>query len=273
MSSPYILIDGQFCKIEEKLFTPADLDNLLFKESLRSIRNQLMFWEDHRAILNFQFQLLNQPQPLILKDSGRELKRQIERVLVKNKLFKSSKISISFFKQGNAVSYTIHAEEIRQTRYELNELGIMLDTFTKIFKSASPLSTLRIGSDNYWKVVSSAKNSHLQEMLLLNDNQSLVEVPGKNIYLVTGSEIWTPSPVTGAYINPAKRIIQHISQKNGLVFLEKDDLTEADLRDADEVFLANDIDGIQWVKAFGLKRYFNKTVKMLNEEFNRELVQ
>ena len=93
MTPNFILIDGHFYKNDEKLFTLTRLENLLFVETIRSIRNKIMFWDDHLALVNHQLHLLNQDAPILLKD----IKRQIERALVKNNYTRAPKSTFSFF--------------------------------------------------------------------------------------------------------------------------------------------------------------------------------
>ncbi len=273
MNPNFILIDGHFFKNDEQFITLTRLENLLFVEKIRSIRDQIMFWDDHLALINHQLYLLTQNTPTFLNDSAKELKRQIKRTLVKNKFFKSAQINISFFEIEGQISYALKTSAINETAYELNREGINLEICDKVTKAISSLSSLRMGSAIYWKLMTDPKQDKLTQQILLNTQQSILETPGKNIYLVKGKTIATPSPESGAYINPAKRMIRLISEKNGYKFLDVKLLSTEDMLEANEIFLADDIQGIQWVKAFKTKRYFNKASKKFTEELNAELIQ
>jgi branched-subunit amino acid aminotransferase/4-amino-4-deoxychorismate lyase len=63
-------------------------------------------------------------------------------------------------------------------------------------------------------------------------------------------------------------MISDICKKAGLGFQENELLTADDLLLADEAFLAGDLYGIQWIKAYESKRYLNKTIRLLNEQLN-----
>ena len=271
-SSPFLLIDGQFLK-NDQLFPGAEApDHLLFSDCIRSIRNQFMFWDEHLDLINRQSALFNLPAPLFLSHNGKELKRQLERTLVKNKLFKSARIDLFFFRQKQQLSYWARASEIEATGYELNREGISLTSFGQTAKAISPLSALRVGSEIFWKMLRSSHSPNA-EFILYNTNQAIVEVAERNIFIVNGNTVSTPSETTGVYLNPARKVIRQLCLNEGLIFHEADQLTTDDLLRADEVFVAGDVHGIEWVKAFEQKRYFNKTIKKINEAFKRELIQ
>jgi branched-chain amino acid aminotransferase len=269
----YDLIDGQFVKQGDKIFGTEIPEYLLFTESIRAIRNQLMFWNEHIALINFQFQLLNKELPGFIKNDARELKRQIERTLVKNKLFKSARIDLFFSINNNTISYRIRTIAIDSTFYELNKEGIIIEVFKKIFKANSSLSSLRMGSDPYWKILKASQSSLNTEAILENGKGCLLEAPERNLYLIQEMNIHTiASGGSGVYIDPSRETIKKISEQAGFSFHEDEFLDEDDLRQADEVFLAGDLHGVQWVKGFGKKRYLNKAIRKINDLLNNELL-
>ena len=48
----------------------------------------------------------------------------------------------------------------------------------------------------------------------------------------------------------------------------EDKITETDLQEAEELLIVNSIKGIRWVIGFEDKRYFNQTIRKINEQFN-----
>ncbi len=268
----YDLIDGKFIKQGERIFGTEISEQLLFTDSIRAIRNQLMFWNEHVALINLQLQLLNQELPVFIKNEAKELKRQIERTLVKNRLFKSARIDIYLYSGNQTISYLIKTRAIDSTSYELNHEGIVLELFKKTFKASSPLSSLRMGSEPYWKILKAFQSSLFTEPILENEKGCLLEAPERNLYLVQGMNIHTVVPGSGVYIDPCRETIRKISEQTGFSFHENDFLDEDDLHQADEVFLAGDLYGIQWVKGIGKKRYLNKAVRKLNDFLNNELL-
>jgi branched-chain amino acid aminotransferase len=231
-----------------------------------------MFWDEHIALISLQFQLLNKDLPEFIKNDARELKRQLERALVKNKLFKSARIDLFCYINNNTTSYWVRTLAIDSTFYELNKEGILIEVFKKIFKANSSLSSLRMGSDPYWKILTASRSSSITEAILENDKGCLLEVPERNLYLIQGMNIHTIASGSGVYIDPSRETIRKIGEQAGFSFHEDEFLDEDDLRLADEVFLAGDLYGIQWVKGFGKKRYLNRTIRKINDLLNRELL-
>lgn len=268
----YDLINGQFIKQGEKIFGSEIAEQLLFSDSLRAVRNRLMFWNEHLTLINLQLQLLNREQPAFIQNQAKELKRQIERTLVKNKLFKSARIDIFVYADCRTINYLIRTKAIDSTSYELNQEGIVLMPFKKTFKARSPLSSLRMGSEPYWKILKSFQSSSPAEFVLINEKGCLLEASERNLFLIQGFNIHTVVPDAGVYLDPSRETVRKISEQAGFTFQEDEFLDENDLRQADEVFLAGDLFGIQWVKGIGKKRYLNKTTRKLNDLLNNELM-
>ncbi|MGV8136394.1 MAG: aminotransferase class IV [Mangrovibacterium sp.] len=268
----YDLVNGQFIKQGEKIFGTEIPEQLLFSDSLRAIRNQLIFWNEHLTLINLQLQLLNRKLPVFIKNEAKELKRQIERTLIKNKLFKSARIDIYLYADNQTISYLVRTSAIDSISYELNHEGLVLEPFKKTFKAASPLSSLRMGSEPYWKILKSFQSSSLMEFVLVNDKGCLLEAPERNLFLIQGMNIHTVVPDTGVYMDPCRETIRKVSEQAGYTFREDEFFDEDDLRQADEVFLAGDLYGIQWVKGIGKKRYLNKTIRKLNDFLNNSLL-
>jgi branched-subunit amino acid aminotransferase/4-amino-4-deoxychorismate lyase len=273
MSDSYLLIDGQFSQESDKRFPISLLDTLIFEERIRAVRNQMPFWDQHLELMNLKLKLFNQPIPSFLAYRGKELRRQIERTLVKNKLFRSARIQLYFIQNESGLSYLIKTDAIDAVDYQLNQTGLKVALFDKIPKGISPLSSLDLGSEPFWKIVNAElEKSMFDELLLVNQEASILEAPSKNIYALKGNKILTPAPQTGAYIDISQQKIQLISERLKIDLQFTVRLDEEMLLQADELFLVNSIDGISWIKAFKHKRYFNKTTKRIHQELNKLLL-
>ncbi len=273
MTEPFILTDGHFYKNDEKIFTSGIPGQILFTEKIRSVRNRLMFWEEQVELIRIQLGLLNEECSAVTGNKGEELRRQTERALVKNKLYRDALVHISFFKNGDKVSYLIRTEKTGPDEYELNDSGLLLDLSPAIYKSRSSLSSLRIGSEPFWRILTSGKSSVLNETILQNQEGCLLEAPERNLFLIRGNEIITAAPETGIYISPARSTICQICHDLQLSFTEKQFLPEEMLLLADEVFLAGAVHGIQWALGFEKKRYLSKTVRIIHEDFIKKTVK
>ncbi|MGQ7868433.1 aminotransferase class IV [Sunxiuqinia sp. sy24] len=273
MSSQFVLIDNQFSLVSEQQLTLNMLENRLFTEHIRAIRNHLPFWTKQLELILLKFKLLNQPLPEILKEDGKELKRQLERTLVKNKLFRSALIHIYFFRKNKSISYLIRTEPSNKQDENLNSSGLKIELYDKIRKSHSILSVLDLGSAPFWEIVRAERsNSGIDELLLLNAEDSILEAPGKNIYALIGNTLLTPAPKSGAYLDPSQQLLPFICDKLGLELLSIERMKKEILFQAEELFLVSTIQGVEWIKAFRHKRYFNKATKQIHQEFNKQLL-
>lgn len=268
----YFLYNGNFYPEDECVFSPKALKQFLFEDHLRVIKSRFLFWDEHLQLLQLHFKLFNLEAPSILDNEGKELKRQIERGLTKNKYFHSAIVRISFFKGEGQVDYLIQLFPSRESGYLLQASGFALVAFKGITKSGSPLSTLATGSQKLWEMAAAHQDDPDTKPILLDGDLHILETPGSNIFLLKDQTIRTPSPESGAYLNPAKRIIKKIAENFELKYWEDDTITLDDLEEADEVFLADDLNGVQFIRAFGPKRYFRKQATAIADEFNRLLI-
>ena len=273
MTEPFILTDGRFYKNDEKIFTPGIPEQILFTEKIRSVRNRLMFWKEQLELIDMQLRLLNKECYIVTNRHGEELRRQTERALVKNKLYRDALVRISFFENGNKISYLIRTEKTGPDEYELNDNGLLLDLSPLVYKSKSSLSSFRIGSEPFWRTLASKRSAVLNETILQNQEGCLLEVPERNLFLIHGNEVITAAPETGVYLSPARNTISRICHDLQINFVEKQLLPEAMLFMAEEVFLAGAVHGIQWALGFEKKRYLSKTVRMIHENFIKKTVK
>lgn len=273
MADKSLLIDGRFSTATDQLFSIELIDNFLFSEHIRAIRNDLPFWKEHQQLIDLKLKLFNLTPPDFLQNDGKKLRRQIDRTLVKNKLFKSAILHLYFIRNKSGISYILQPEALDSTNYQLNTTGLKIGLFDKIRKSISPLSSLDFGSELFWKLANAdIQNSPCDELLILDENESILEAPFKNIYIVIGDELLTPAPQLGVYLDVSRKIIQQACEKTGLKLNFIKRVEKQVLLKADEIFLANSLQGIEWIKSFEQKRYFNKRTKQVLEEFNKLLL-
>lgn len=268
----FILINGKFHKSEEKLFTFSGAGTFLFEERVRSIRNKIAFYSEIVELLVLKFRLLNQSSPDYLQNNGAELQRQIERFLSKNKLFKSAVISLKFFKEEAGTKYIVSAKSIESFQYDFNKTGLQVDVFEVIKKPVSELSALSFGSERYWEI---AKNrlsgSGLDEYLIQNIEGKIIESTERNIYLIKEDDLFYPAINSGTFIDVSLPAIINIAKQLGWNTIKTDGFSEQELMNADELFIANSLVGIQWILGLRGKRYYNVKSKIMLEKLNNQI--
>lgn len=268
----YILVNGSFVPTEEYQISLAESEAFHFSEKFRAIRSSFPFFSETLELIRLKLLYYNQLFPEFTTIHGAELKRQLERTLTKNKHFLGAIITLTFRFFGQKVQYTIHSEKTDSTGYELNEKGLYVEIIYPIQKSISSLSSLSIGSEIFWNIAKShLKESTADELLIINTSKDIVEAPESNIYLIKGKTVRGSSSEQGAYIDLTKPFMLDLFNKLGLRYTENEEITKADVYEAEELLLVNSINGIRWVIGFEEKRFFNNTIRKISDLFNQRL--
>jgi hypothetical protein len=269
----YIQVNGSFVLSSEFRISLQEYEGFLFSEKIRAVRSAFPFFKESLEMINLKLLLFNQSFPELTENEGAELKRQMERTLTKNKQFLGSVLSIRFWISEQKLQYSIQSFKHDNTGYELNTKGLYISVFQEIKKSVSSLSDISLGSEVYWNIARNhPKDSFIDELLLLNTEDKIIEAIRSNVYLIKGGAIKGASIRHGAYADITKPLMLNIFETMKLSYNENDGISEPDLKETDEIFLVNAIDGIRWIVGYEGKRYFNHTTRKINELFVRNLV-
>jgi branched-subunit amino acid aminotransferase/4-amino-4-deoxychorismate lyase len=268
----YILVNGSFMPTEEYQISLAQSEALHFSEKFRAIRTSFPFFDETLELIRYKLLYYNQLFPEFTNDNGLGLKRQLERVLTKNKHFLGAIAILTFRFVGKNVHYTIQSEKTEPVGYELNEKGLYIEIIRPIQKSTSSLSSLSLGSEIYWDIAAChLKESVADELLIVNTSASIIEAPESNIYLIKRKTVRGASSERGAYVDRTRPLMLDLFCKLKLDYTEDEEITEMNLREAEELLIVNSLKGIRWVIGFEDKRYFNNTIRKINELFNKQI--
>jgi branched-chain amino acid aminotransferase len=269
----FILVDGSFVLSAEYRISLAESEGFLFSEKIRSVRTAFPFFKETLEMVKLKLLIFKQDIPELTKNEGAGLKRQMERTVTKNKHFMGSVVSLRFWIFEQKPHYSIQSSKCEIADYELNLNGLYIDIFRKIEKSISSLSNISIGSEALWLIADNhLRDNDIDQFLLLNTENRIIEAIRSNVYLIKNEEVKGASIYQGAYVDISKPLILKIFDQLNLGYNENDGITEQDLKEADEIFLVNAIDGIRWVVGLEGKRYFNHTIRKINELFVSSLI-
>ncbi|HAH24630.1 MAG TPA: hypothetical protein DCL77_12910 [Prolixibacteraceae bacterium] len=268
----FTLVNGTFIPSTDYRISIQESEGLLFAEKIRSVRTTFPFFKATLEMMRLKLLIFHQELPVLMENEGTELKRQMERTLTKNKHFLGSVLSVRFWLFDQKLHYSIQSSKTDFTGYELNNKGLYISISPEIWKSVSSLSNCSLGSEIYWNIASIPKESVNDELVLLNDENQIIEAPRSNIYLVKNGTIRGASIHHGAYADITKSLLLKIFESLKLTYDESEALTEQDLKEADEIFLVNALVGIRWVIGFEGKRYFNQTIRKINTQFVKSLI-
>ena len=108
---------------------------------------------------------------------------------------------------------------------------------------------------------------------MVNTHDQIVETPRANVYLVKGKQIRGASVGQGAYRDVTGPVMMRLFKDLNLEYSENEEITIQDIKEAEEIFTVNAIEGIRWIVGFEGKRFFNNTIRKISEAFNQRLIQ
>lgn len=263
----YILVNGQFSPYAGYKISLEEAEGLLFTEKIRSIRTSFPFLKESVEMIKMKLLLFNQPCPDLVDNGGSELKRQMERTLTRNKHFLGSILSVRFWMTEGQLQYSIHSIKTDHSGYELNEKGLYISVSREIRKPVYALSNNILGSEMYWKIARFHIKEESGEIVLINNKNFITEAPYSNIYLIKDGIVKGAPIKHGAYTDVSKLLMLNIFSQLNIPYSESEGITEQHLREADEIFLVNALEGIRWVIGFEGKRYFNQMIRKIFNAF------
>ncbi|MEO6288273.1 MAG: aminotransferase class IV [Ginsengibacter sp.] len=139
----------------------------------------------------------------------------------------------------------------------LNENGLVVDLLPDVKKSCDSLSHLK--SNNYLPYVMAglhAKQNRLNDCIVLNSFDRICDSAIANVFIINGNKLYTPSLSEGCVAGVMRRWMLEKFNLENYIVIEKP-LSNADLLNADEMFLTNSIHYLRWVKSFRDKSYGN----------------
>lgn len=245
-------------------------------ESIRIINGQPYKLENHIIRIKEGAKVLGYAIPEEFTTAY--FKDQIVNLLKHNSIRAGGKVRLCLFRNdgglykpsNNTVSYLITADLLPYNLFKLNEEGLLLDVFYDIYKDKNILSNfkttnalLSVMAGNY------ANSNKLDDCLLVNSNRNIIEAISSNVFLVSNGVLYTP-PLSDGCVGGTMRmnVINTALQMNLKVY--ETSLTPQNLMVADEIFLTNAIQGIQWVGGYKSKRYFNNIGKNILDTINQK---
>jgi branched-chain amino acid aminotransferase len=146
---------------------------------------------------------------------------------------------------------------------------VIIDVFDELKKPSGPFASLK--SNNALMQVMAGiarKKKGLDEMLILNEEGYLCEAIAANLFVWYGKVLYTPALSEGCVDGVMRRAIIELTRQEGYEVVEAQIRPEI-LQEADELFLTNAINGINWVMGYKKKRYFNHLSRQLQDKLNK----
>jgi len=277
MLQEYLLFNDEFQAVDAPVLTAS---NRSFKfgdglfESMRMINNKLQFADLHADRLTAGMKALKIDGHALMDDYF--LRQKTADLARRNKWNGNVRFRLSVYRGGagvytpeiNKAGYILEGIPLKASTYELNSKGLIIDVFDEITKPVNKLSNFKTANALLFVMAGLFKSQNrLDEAMILNQYGFLCESISANVFVVYNKQIYTPSLAEGCVSGVMRTAIMQLCKMNDLPLIEAQINPEI-LKEAEEVFITNATQGIQWVMGYGRKRYFNEVSKFLIEKLN-----
>ncbi|WP_029288885.1 aminotransferase class IV [Pedobacter sp. R20-19] len=277
MSQEYLLFNDEFHPVDVPVLTTSNrgfkFGDGLF-ESMRMINHKLQFADLHADRLAAGMKALKIDGHVLMDDYF--LRQKTADLVKKNRWNGNVRFRLSVYRQGagvytpesNKSGYVLEGIPLKATDYELNTKGLIIDVFDEMTKSINKLSNFKTSNALLYVMAGLFKTQNrLDEAIILNQSGFLCESISSNIFVVYDKQIYTPALTEGCISGVMRTTVMQICKMNDIALIEAQISPEI-LKEAEEVFITNATQGIQWIMGYGRKRYFNEFSKFLNEKLN-----
>lgn len=268
----FLPVDAPVLRIGHRGFRFADG----FFETIRVFNGKPLYLEHHfsRILDAIKVYRLERDLDLTLQ----KLEKEIMQLLRRNQISEGGRIRITFSRQGegfylsdsNALDYIIEARPLDNNRFALNEEGRVTELYTEIKKDINKLSMFKNIDSNLYVLASIfARENTLHDVLIQNYKGGIIESTTSNIFLVSNGVLYTPGIEDGPIAGVMRMQVINLALEHKIKIYECT-INPQNLLAADELFLTNAIQGIQWVGSYRTKRYYNdmahRITSLLNDQ-------
>jgi branched-subunit amino acid aminotransferase/4-amino-4-deoxychorismate lyase len=277
----YLILNNHFYETERALFTP---ENRAFRygdglfETIRCHKTIPLFFDAHydrlvRGMSVMKMAVAGLP-PL------KTLKEQIERLIVRNRIFNDARVRLSVFRrdgglyspQTNSPAWLLEATPLKDKGFHLNEEGFRIghfNEFPKVWNLASSFKTLS-ATPSILAGIHKNEN-HWDDCLIENQDRKIIEGISSNLFWTKERKLFTPATSSGCVDGVMRKQILRLARQSQIQVVETPGASKVELLNAEEIFLTNAINGIRWVVAFENKRYYNRLPKELTRKLKEEI--
>jgi branched-chain amino acid aminotransferase len=271
MKGGYFLHNGRFYKENEAVFTLAEFKQSAegFIESFRAEHNEVLFLEsvtDHliKTASTIGIDLTGHIDP-----EGRMIRKDVSRLLNKNKLYLAARIEIQIYLSKNQPNIILSAEETERGYYPPIEPGLLLSLYRDRLKE-TPIYPAFSTTGSFVRQCAGRLAEELSQtdMIILNNHGNCCEsINGSFAYLNRDLVVFPASGSGGYRCSILKEVIQS-AKEAGFKIEEREEILPDELLDAEELFLFDACCGIKKVLGLEDRRYFTPKTKLIAEKLS-----
>lgn len=244
-------------------------------ETMKIRDGNILLAPDHFERLFGSLSLLKFDIPLLF--SKEKLEKDVLHLCRKNGCEKLARVRLSVFRgngglydDNKTLQYIIECWPLNESVNKINENGLVIDIYPDGEKSCDKFSNLKSASFQLYSMAALfAKENKLNDSLVLNTAGRIADSTIANIFLIKAETIFTPSLKEGC-VNGVMRkyLLEKLKAEDSNQQIEEKIITVSDVKNADEIFLTNAINGIRWVGQCSNTKYTNvKTIEIHNRFF------
>ena len=268
----FIIINGEIVKKSETGFTPFFWDEpFVITHKIWFGFGGIPMFHENLENIKLILKTLNAVVPDLFTDE-RELFRITKRMLNKNKLYRSGIITCQIYIEKTDINTIISSFAFPDFDFPISKQGLIIN-FSEFEKySGNPLNQFAFSNATQWKFAESRmQGTTFNNSIFFNEKGVACDCISANIFMIKGKVLHTPSIGTGCYTDSLRSLILETAPKTNLKVLESDEISKEDVIQMNEIFLASEEHGIQWVLGVENKRFVHHYSVKIHELLNTHL--
>lgn len=247
-------------------------------ETIKVVKNKILFWEEHYLRLMSSMRILkieipNTFTPEYLEDQIKKTNFSV------SKLF-SGRVRLTIFRDGggfytpksNESCFVIKSFENDKILFDTEFKEYKVDIYKDYFIQSNLLSNLKT-NNRLINILGSiyAKNSGLENCILLNDQKLVAEFLNGNIFVVKENIVLTPPLGSGCLSGVMRNKIIESIIGIPLIDVKEQNFSAYEIISSQEIWVSNCISGIIPVTDYRNKQFGNSLAKKVTDLFNNEI--
>lgn len=153
------------------------------------------------------------------------------------------------------IDFFIESTPLPDQHYTFNDLGLTIGIFKDYKLRPTIYSAFKTGNALPYVLAGiCAKENSWQDVVMLNTEGYVAEGISSNIFLLKENTLITPSLLSGCVGGIMRFVIMNMAQEHNIE-VEETTVSVDMLREAEEIFYTNAVQGIRWVENFEDKIY------------------
>ncbi len=270
----YAIVNGEIIKKPEISITPFFWEEpfVITQKMWFGFGGIPLFYENTETI-KLVLTTLNTDIPDLLKNE-KELFRVTKRMLNKNRYYRSGLVTCRVYIGKNETNVVLTSNNFPDFDFPFSQQGLIVNFFEFGKYSVDPLGSFTFSNETLWKFASSKiTGTTFQNSIILNEKGNICDCISANIFMVKRNTLLTPSVETGCYTDTLRNHILMAAQNSGLKIIESDEINKEEIYQMNEIFIASEKIGIQWIIGVLNKRFVHSYSLKIHEKINDYLKQ